>query len=71
MSIEGNKTLLRRFIAGLNKGEAAAIAVVDETCSQDFVQHNAYGEEVRGLKNYRRRVVDLCRAFLDEFVEQV
>jgi predicted ester cyclase len=65
MPVEENRALLRRFIAELNKGEAAALAAVDEICSGDFVQHNAYGEEVRGLENYKKRVADLCRACPD------
>lgn len=64
-SVEENKALLRHFVGELSKGEAAAIAVVDETCSADFVQHNAYGEDVRGREHYKRRVADLCRAFPD------
>lgn len=65
MSAKENKALLRRLIGELNKGEAAAMAVVEETCSADFVQHNAYGEEVEGLENYKRRVSDLLRAVPD------
>ncbi len=60
-----SKTLLRHFIEGLNSGEAAAAAAIDEIFSPDFVQHNAYGEEVRGIENYKKRVADLCRAALD------
>jgi predicted ester cyclase len=64
MTVEENKALLHRLIGELNKGEAAAMAVIEETFSPDFVQHNAYGEEV-GLENYKRHVADLCTAAPD------
>jgi steroid delta-isomerase-like uncharacterized protein len=63
--VEENKVLLRHFIEELNKGEAAAVTEVEDTFSADFVQHNAYGEEVRGRDNYKWRVADLCSAFPD------
>jgi len=65
MSAKENKALLRRLIGELNKGEAAAMPAIEETCSPAFVQHNAYGEEVEGLENYKRRVADLLRAIPD------
>jgi len=54
MSAKEIKALMRRLVAESNKGEAAAMAVIDEFYAPDFVYHGGGGEEIRGLKDYKK-----------------
>jgi predicted ester cyclase len=65
ISAEEIKALIHRFFEGVNKGKAAAIAVVDELCATDFVLHCARGKDIRGIKNYKQNVSELFSAVPD------
>jgi predicted ester cyclase len=68
MSPEEIKALERRKFDKMNKGKAAAMAVMDETCATDFVYHSSMGEDVHGLKGYKQYVSDLYSAFPDTHI---
>jgi len=65
MSAEEIKTLVRRWIEGANKGKAAAMAVIDELFSPDFVFHSGTGEDIRGLENFKKQLSESFSAFPD------
>jgi len=65
MSAKEIKALTRRFFEDMNKGEAAAIAVIEESVAANFVFHGATGEDIRGLKDFKQHVSELYRAFPD------
>ena len=58
MSVEANKTLVRRRIEERNKGKTAFIAAIDELYATDFVDHYGSGEVIQfnGLKDFKQRV---------------
>jgi predicted ester cyclase len=65
MSAKEIKALERRWFRELNKGKAAAIAVIDELCATDFVRHCARGKDLRGIKVYEQDMSELFSAFPD------
>jgi len=65
MSTKEIKALVRRWFKELNKGKAAALAVMDETCAIDFVRHCARGKDFRGIKDYKQDMKELFTAFPD------
>jgi predicted ester cyclase len=65
MSAEEIKSLERRWFEELNKGKAAAMALIDELCSTDFVRHCARGKDLRGTKVYKQDMRELFSAFPD------
>jgi steroid delta-isomerase-like uncharacterized protein len=65
MSAKETKALERRFFEGWNKGKAAAMAVIDETCAPNIVFHDSTGREIRGLKDFKQYISELCSAFPD------
>ena len=65
MSAEEIKALERRFVKALNKGKAAAMAVIDELCSADFVSHGGAGEDIRGEKDFKKDCDEWYRVFPD------
>jgi len=65
MSAKEIKALMRRLVAESNKGEAAAMAAIDELYAPDFVYHSGPGEDVRGLKDNKQSTSDFYSAFPD------
>jgi steroid delta-isomerase-like uncharacterized protein len=59
------KSLGRRFINEFNKGEEAAMAVIDEMVAADFVYHQGTGEDIHGLKDYKQSMREMFSAFPD------
>ena len=65
MSAEKTKALERRFFEEWNKGKAAAMAVIDETCATNIVFHHASGGDIRGLKDFKQFYSEFYDAFPD------
>jgi len=65
MSTEEIKTLTRRFFTEWNKGKAAAMAAIDETCANNIVWHEPTGEDIRGLKDVKQMFSEFYDAFPD------
>ncbi len=65
MSAEDLKANVRRLYAEVNKGKAAAIAVIDELYATDFVYHSSTGRGMRGIKDYKQHISDMYNAFPD------
>jgi len=65
MSAREIKALERRFVEEWNKGKAAAMAIIDETCAANIVYHGASGEEIRGLKGFKQSMNEFCSTFPD------
>jgi predicted ester cyclase len=65
MSAEEIKTLERCFIEELNKGKAAAMAIIDELCATDFVTHSGTGKDIRGIKDFKQDCSEWYKLFPD------
>jgi len=65
MSVEEIKALVRRWYEAWSKGKAATMAVIDESYATDFVLHPGIGEDMRGLKDFKRSCSELFSAFPD------
>ena len=65
MSAEEIKALERRFIEELNKGKAAAMAAIDESCATDIVNHSGTGDVTRGLKGFKQSMSEFYSGFPD------
>jgi steroid delta-isomerase-like uncharacterized protein len=63
MSTKDVKTLERHFFEEWNKGKAAAMAVIDETCANNVVWHET--SDVRGLKDFKKAMAGFYDAFPD------
>jgi steroid delta-isomerase-like uncharacterized protein len=59
------RALGRRFINEFNKGEEAAMAVIDEMVAANFVYHQGTGEDIHGLKDYKQSMREMFSAFPD------
>jgi steroid delta-isomerase-like uncharacterized protein len=59
------KALTRRFFEERNKGKAAAVAVIDETCATNMVFHNSTGRDIYGLKDFQQYYSKLFSAYPD------
>ena len=64
MTAEEIRALVHRFFEEWNKGKAAAMAVIDETCVVDYVFHAA-GRDIRGVKDFKQYCRVLFHAFPD------
>lgn len=62
MSTEENKTIVRRAIEELNRGNLAAI---DELYTPDFVSHDPANPQVRSREEYKQWITGLSAAFPD------
>jgi len=62
MSTKDLKALEHHFFDEWNKGKAALLAVIDETCAVNIVFHGGI-KETRGLKDFKQYMSDLCDAF--------
>jgi hypothetical protein len=65
MSIEELKALEQRFYEECNKGEATAIALLDELFANDIVWHSATGQDVCGLENLKKSFSKAYNTFPD------
>jgi len=65
MSAKENKALERRFVKEWNKGKAAAMVIIDELAATDCVYHGASGEEIHGLKGFKKSMSEFYSAFPD------
>jgi hypothetical protein len=65
MSTEDRKANTRRFFSEFSKGKAAAMAAMDWYYATDIVYHGTGGEEIRGLKNFKQFMGEMCDAFPD------
>jgi steroid delta-isomerase-like uncharacterized protein len=65
MSAKEIKALERRFFEEWNKGKAAAMAIIDETCATNVVFHSGSGREIRGLKDFKQFNTEIFSAFPD------
>lgn len=60
---EENKVLMRRFYEELfNKGN---LAILDELCTPNFVDHNAFPAQVPGLEGVKQSFTAMRAAFPD------
>jgi predicted ester cyclase len=65
MSTKDLKALERHFFTEMNKGKAAGMAVIDESCAASIVFHTATGEDIRGLKDFKQLMGGVYDAFPD------
>jgi predicted ester cyclase len=65
MSTRDVKALERHFFEEWNKGKAAAMAAIDETCANNVVWHGGGGEDVRGLRDFKKSMGEFFDAFPD------
>ena len=65
MSTKDLKAFERRFFKEWNKGKAATMKVIDETCASNVVWHSGNGPDIRGLKDYKKSMGDFFDAFPD------
>jgi len=65
MSAKEIKALERRFIKEWNKGKAAAMTVIDELCATNIVYHGGSGEEIHGIKDFKKSMSEFYRSFPD------
>ena len=68
MSAKDLKALERRFFEEWNKGKAATMTVIDETCATDFVFHSGTGEDIHGLKDFKKSMSEFFNAFPDNHI---
>jgi steroid delta-isomerase-like uncharacterized protein len=64
MSAKDPRALDRRLFEEWNKGKAAAMAVIDETCATNIVWHST-GEDIQGLKDFKKSMSEFFNAFPD------
>jgi steroid delta-isomerase-like uncharacterized protein len=65
MSAKDLKALEHRFATEWNKGKAAAMKVIDELCATNIVWHDANGQDIRGLKDFKKSMDEFFNAFPD------
>jgi predicted ester cyclase len=65
MSAKDLKALERRLVEGWNKGKAAAMAVIDETCATNVVVHGLSAEDMNGLEGLKKHMNELYIGFPD------
>ena len=69
MSVKEIKALARRLYERWNKDKATALAVIDELCATDIVVHGGGGNEMRGIKDFKKSMGELFDAFSDFHLE--
>jgi steroid delta-isomerase-like uncharacterized protein len=65
MSTKDVKALERHFFEEWNKGKAAAMKAIDETCATNIVWHDVTGIDIRGLKDFKKSMEEFFNAFPD------
>ena len=68
MSAKDLKAFMRRFVEEWNKGKAAAMKIIDEGCAANIVYNSSSGEDIHGLKEYKRFFSEFYDAFPDQHV---
>ena len=66
MSAKDPKALERRFFEEWNKGKAAAMSVIDETCATKIVWHGSTGGDIRGIEGFKKSMTEFFDAFPDQ-----
>jgi len=59
------KAFERRFFEEWNKGKAATMAEIDETCATNVVFHSGMGRDIRALKDFKQFFSAYYDAFPD------
>jgi steroid delta-isomerase-like uncharacterized protein len=62
------KALEHHFYAELNKGMSSAMAAYDEMIATNCVFHSATGEDLHGLKDFKKRASEHGGAFPDSHI---
>jgi predicted ester cyclase len=65
MSVKEIKALERRYYEGMNKGRAATMAIIDETCALNYVFHSSSGRDIRNIEDFKQFNSELFSAFPD------
>ena len=65
MSTKDLTALDRRFFEEWNKGKAAAMALIDKSCATNIVWPDANGEDIRGIKDFKKSMGEFFGAFPD------
>ena len=65
MSAKDLKALEHHFYDEWNKGKAALLAVIDETCAINIVFHSGMGGDIRGIKDFKQYMSEFCDALPD------
>jgi steroid delta-isomerase-like uncharacterized protein len=65
VSTKDLKAFDRRFFEEWNKGKAAAIKAMDETCATNIVWHDVTGRDIRGLNDFKKSMGEFFDAFPD------
>jgi predicted ester cyclase len=65
MSTKDVKALERHFFEEWNKGKAAAMKAIDETCATNIVWHDVTGIDIRGLRDFKKSMDEFFKAFPD------
>jgi len=65
MSAKEIKALERRWFEEANKGKEATMAIIDKTCTTNYVYHSGTGEEIRGLKDFKQFMSKMYDVFPD------
>jgi steroid delta-isomerase-like uncharacterized protein len=66
MSTKDLKAFDRRFFEEWNKGKAAAMKAIDDTCATNIVWHDVTGRDIRGLKDFKKSMDEFYDAFPDQ-----
>jgi steroid delta-isomerase-like uncharacterized protein len=51
ISVEENKTIIRRWVEGINKHD---LSIVDKVVSGDYVYHGPGGQDVKGPESFKQ-----------------
>ena len=66
MSAEENKALVRRLIAGRNKGKTALMDAMDELLATDVIYHAGTGEVIQGLQDLKQSAKEGIEQYLNQ-----
>ena len=66
MSTKDLKALDRHFFEEWNKGKAAAMKALDEACATNIVWHDANGQDIHGLEDFKKSMGEFFDAFPDQ-----
>ena len=68
MATEEIKALVHHLFEEWNKGKESFMAVLDELCATDIIYHSGGGQEIRGLKDFKKSMSEFYSAFPDNHV---
>lgn len=63
MSIEENTQMMRRYV--LEAIQTNNTEMIDEIIAEDYISHQAAGDEIRGIEEYKRFLDEGSKAFPD------